>query len=249
MTSHAVAIELSSELETACAVQQCFLQHSAPEIDNVSYSAQCRQLGELGGDYYDFLRLSENRLAFAIGDASGKGLAAALLIAAVQSSVRTATLFGGGDPTLVVQSVNRQAHASSDASQYATLFYGVFDAETGTLRYLNAGHNPPVLIHRDGSSRLLEAGGAPAGMFADWPYEEGSVQLQPGDLLLAYTDGITEAINEEGKEWGIEGLRSAVSMHDDRAADDIVAEIFAAVNKFSDGRRSDDAAVLALRVY
>ena len=248
MTSHAVAIELSSEVEAACALQQRFLQHSAPEIDNVSYSAQCRQLGEMGGDCYDFLRLSENRLAFIIGDACGKGLAAALMIASVQSSIRTAALCSGGDPALVVQTVNRQAHASSHASQYATLFYGVFDAESGTLNYVNAGHNPPVLIRRDGSSRLLEAGGVPVGMFADWPYEEGTVQLQPGDLLLAYTDGITEAINEEGREWGTEGLRRTLIMRDDRAADDIVEEIFAAVNKFSDGRRSDDAAVLALRV-
>src|SRR5215471_1285786 len=127
MTSHAVAIELSSEVEAACALQQCFLQHSAPEINNVSYSAQCRQLGELGGDCYDFLRLSENRLAFMIGDASGKGLAAALMIAGVQAATRTAALFGNGEPAIVLKTVNRQVHASSLANQYATLFYGAVD--------------------------------------------------------------------------------------------------------------------------
>lgn len=249
MTSHAVAIEPSSELAAACAVQQRFLQHGAPQIDNLSYSAQCWQLGELGGDCYDFLRLSDNRLAFIIGDASGKGLAAALMIARVQSSIRAASLFSHGEPALVVTTVNHQLHSSSLANQYATLFYGAFDADTNILHYVNAGHNPPLLIRRDGSTLLLDAGGAPLGMFADWPYEEGTVQLRSGDLLLAYTDGITEAINRAGEEWGAEGLRRAVIVRDDRAADDIVADIFAAVNKFSDGRRSDDAAVLALRVY
>jgi serine phosphatase RsbU (regulator of sigma subunit) len=98
--------------------------------------------------------------------------------------------------------VNRQVYALSLTNRYATLFYGVFDGVAGTLQYVNAGHFPPMVLRRDGSIEWLEAGGAPVGMFADWTYQEGSVQLEPGDLFLAYTDGVVEAVNPSGAEWG-----------------------------------------------
>ncbi len=143
------------------------MQHLCPAIDTLDYSARCRQAQELGGDCYDFVPLPKNRLALAVGDASGKGLAAALMISNVQSSLRTAALLTGNDRAAVLGAVNRQVHASSLAERYATLFYGVFDGATRTLRYVNAGHNPPMVIRRDGSVVWLETGGAPVGMFPD----------------------------------------------------------------------------------
>lgn len=249
MPGDAVVMETFSEWMTACEVQQRFMQHSGPTIDTLSYSARCRQVGELGGDCYDFVPLPHNRLALAVGDASGKGLAAALMISNVQSSLRTAASFTESDGAAVLGAVNRQVYASSLADRYATLFYGVFDGATRTLRYVNAGHNPPMLIRRDRSIIWFETGGAPVGMFPDWTYEESAVQLNPGDLVLAYTDGVVEAVNPADEEWGVEGLRRAAAESDEQCADDMVHAIFASMDEFSRGRQTDDATVMVLRVH
>ncbi|MGH9354095.1 MAG: PP2C family protein-serine/threonine phosphatase, partial [Terriglobia bacterium] len=131
----------------------------------------------------------------------------------------------------------------------ATLFYGVFDGAARTLRYVNAGHNRPLVIRQDSSIIWLEAGGAPVGMFPDWTYEEGSVQLDPGDLVLAYTDGVVEAVNPAGEEWGVEGLLRAAAESAARCADDIVHAIFTSMDKFSEGRQTEDATVVVLRAH
>src|SRR5207248_9905159 len=136
---------------TASHVQQRFMQGLDPATNTLDYSARCRQMLELGGDCYDFVPLRDHRLALAIGDDSGKGLAAALMIANVQSSLRTAALFTGNDLATLLKVVNLQAYASSLADRYATVFYGVFDMATRTLRYVNAGHIPPVVLRRNGS--------------------------------------------------------------------------------------------------
>jgi phosphoserine phosphatase RsbU/P len=207
MTSDALVVDVSRDWAIACDVQQRFMQGLDPAIDTLDYSARCRQVHELGGDCYDFVPLADKRLALTMGDASGKGLAAALMIANVQSSLRTTALFTGNDGPAVLRAVNRQVYASSLADRYATLFYGVFDGTMRTLQYVNAGHNPPMLIRPDSSIIWLEAGGAPVGMFPDSNYEEGAVQLNPGDLVLAYTDGVIETVSPAGEEWGLEGLR------------------------------------------
>ncbi|HUI43145.1 MAG TPA: PP2C family protein-serine/threonine phosphatase [Terriglobia bacterium] len=249
MTSDALVVDVSHDWALACNVQQRFMLGAAPAIESFDYSARCRQMRELGGDCYDFAPLPDNRLALAVGDASGKGLAAALMISSVQSALRTAALFTGNDGPRVLRAVNRQVHASSDADRYATLFYGVFDGVTRLLRYVNAGHSPPMVIRRDGSVTWLKAGGAPLGIFPDWAYEEGAVQLDPGDLVLAYTDGVTEAVNPAGQEWGAEGLRRAAAEHATQPADGVVCAIFAAMDEFTRGRQTDDATVAVLRVH
>jgi sigma-B regulation protein RsbU (phosphoserine phosphatase) len=156
MATDAVVMEPTGEWIAAFEVQQRFLQHSGPSIDSLDYSGQCRQVGEVGGDFYNFVTLPENRLSLAIGDASGKGFAAALMISNVQSSLRTATLFAGSDLAMALQAVNRQVYGSSLASRYATLFYGVVDEATRTLHYVNAGHNPPMVVRADGSISLAD---------------------------------------------------------------------------------------------
>lgn len=248
MPGEAAVMEVGSEWATACEVQRGFMPHSLPEIDALSYSAESRQLHELGGDCYDFVPLPDNRLAVTIGDASGKGLAAALMISNVQSSLRTAVLLRGNDGAAVLGAVNRQVHASALADRYATLFYGVFDGATRRLHYVNAGHNPPLVRRRDGSIDWLETGGAPVGMFADSAYGEGTVQLHPGDLLLAYTDGVTETLNSAGEEWGVEGLLKAAAASGTESAREIVHAIFTSIDEFSRGRQTDDATVVVMRV-
>jgi sigma-B regulation protein RsbU (phosphoserine phosphatase) len=248
MRTDTLVIENCRDWATACDVQQRFMGYSVPAIVPLDYSARCRQVHELGGDCYDFVPLGDERLAVVVGDASGKGLAAALMIANVQSSLRTAASLAGDDGAAVLRAVNRQVYASSLEERYATLFYGVFDGETGTMRYVNAGHNPPLIIRRDGSIDWLETGGAPVGIFPDWRYEEGAVQLCAGDLVLGYTDGVTEAVNSLGEEWGVEGLRAAAAGSRGRCAEDVVEAIFAAMDEFTGGRQVDDATVVVLRV-
>ncbi|HXM96341.1 MAG TPA: PP2C family protein-serine/threonine phosphatase [Candidatus Dormibacteraeota bacterium] len=249
MRTEAFVIETSNDWTAACEVQKRFLQYAEPAIDTLSYSARCRQVRELGGDCYDFVPLPHNRLALAVGDAAGKGLAAALMISNVQSSLRTAAAFAENDGAAVLGAVNRQVHASSLADRYATLFYGVFDGETRTLQYVNAGHNPPMVIRRDRSIAWLETGGPPVGVFPDWTYEEAVVQLNPGDLVLAYTDGVTEAVNSAGEEWGVEGLLRTTLECDAQCPDDIVQALFISMDNFSRGSQTDDATIVLFRVH
>jgi sigma-B regulation protein RsbU (phosphoserine phosphatase) len=172
------------------------------------------------------------------------------MIANVQSSLRTAASFAESDVAAVLGAVNRQVYASSLADRYATLFYGVFDGATRTLRHVNAGHNPPMVIRgEDRPIAWLETGGPPVGMFPNFTYEEGVVQLDPGDLVLAYTDGVTEAMNPAGEEWGVEGLQRAATESKAHNADDMVEAIFASMDEFSRGRQTDDATVIVLRVH
>jgi sigma-B regulation protein RsbU (phosphoserine phosphatase) len=244
-----MVVDVSQDWATACNVQQRFMDHAAPAVDGISYSARCRQLRALGGDCYDFLALSRSQLAFAIGDASGKSLAAALMIANVQSSLRTAAFFTGDHPATVIDTVNRQLQAASLSEWFATLFYGVFDAVTYTLAYSNAGHNPPLVIRRDGSVVRLETTGFPVGLFADSTYEESVVRLQPGDTVIAYTDGVIETVNPSGEEWEVEGIRKAAVENKARNAEELVNAIFTSLDEFSRGRQGDDATVAVLRVH
>ncbi len=144
--------------------------------------------------------------------------------------------------------MNHEVHATSLPDRYATLFYGVFDEATRTLQYINAGHNPPMVIRRDGLVIRLESGGPPVGMFPNWTHEEGAVQLDTGDLVVAYTDGVTEIVNPAGEEWGEEGLPRAAAEHHAQRADEMVAGIFRSMDEFSLGRQTDDATVIVLRV-
>jgi phosphoserine phosphatase RsbU/P len=248
MATDAVVMEPTGEWIAAFEVQQRFLQHSGPSIDSLDYSGQCRQMGEVGGDFYNFVTMPGNRLAVALGDASGKGFAAALMISNVQSSLHTATLFAGSDLAMALQAVNRQVYGSSLASRYATLFYGVVDEATRTLHYVNAGHNPPMVVRPDGSIIWLTTGGAPVGLFPDSLYEEGSVQLGSGDLILAYTDGVTESLNPSHWEWGTAGLRMAATESNAESAGDMVETIMQSMDKFSHACQTDDATVAVIRV-
>jgi sigma-B regulation protein RsbU (phosphoserine phosphatase) len=244
----AMVVDVSQDWVDACNVQERFMQAPYAKTETLTYRAQCRQARALGGDCFDVLPLPARRVALAIADASGKGLAAALMIANVQSSMRTAAAFAPNKAGAVVNAVNRQVHASSPADRYATLFYSVFEEDTRTLRYVNAGHNPPFVIGGD-SITWLEDGGPPVGVFADSPYREGMVRLNAGDVIVAYTDGVVEAVNTAGEEWGVDGLIEAVTGVHTRQPDRIVEATFAALNEFSRGHQTDDATILVAVVH
>lgn len=244
-------VDVSQDWELACDVQQRFMDGAGRNARFAEYGARCRQLRALGGDCFDFMPLAEDRLALAIGDASGKGLAAALMIASVHSSLRTAALFTSDDLARLLKTVNLQAYNSSLNDRFATVFYGVFDRTTRMLRYVNAGHNPPLVLRRNGAVEWLEPSGAPVGMFADSNYRESILRLNPGDVVIAYTDGVVEVTNPGGEEWGVEGLLKAAAAWDPQCvqdAEDLVRQIFNAMDEFSGGCQTDDATVAVLRV-
>jgi sigma-B regulation protein RsbU (phosphoserine phosphatase) len=250
MTTDERVLDVSQDWVMACDVQQRFMQGSGQTGGLVDYCARCRQVRALGGDCYDFMPLGDDRLAWVVGDASGKGLAAALMIANVQSSLRAAALFTGSDLAALLKVVNHLAYASSLADRYASLFYGVFDAAARTLRYVNAGHNPPVVLRRDGSLDWLEAGGPPVGMFPDYDYQMKAIRLEPGDLVIAYTDGVVEATNPAREDWGVQGLLEVVSSRTQREtrAEELVRVLFDSMDDFSQGCQSDDATIAVVRV-
>jgi sigma-B regulation protein RsbU (phosphoserine phosphatase) len=248
MTTDEMVVDVSQDWLQACSVQQQFMRGPAAGGDLVDFSASCRQLRALGGDCYDFTSLPDGRDALLVGDASGKGVAAALMMASVQASLRAAALFAGDNLAALLRVVNLQACASSLSDRYATLFYGVIDRATLTLRYVNAGHNAPLVLHADGSFTWLEPGGPPVGLFPDAAWHEGLIQLHPGDLVLAYTDGVTETFSPSGADWGAEGLLAAAIAHRTQSADHLVQSIFDSLDRFSGGSQHDDATVAALRI-
>jgi phosphoserine phosphatase RsbU/P len=245
MISESVVVDVSQDWLVACGLQERFMEIPRAKTQRLTYHGRCRQMRALGGDCFHFVDLPGRRVALAVADASGKGLPAALIIANVQSSLRTAALFAPEDPVAVVTAVDRQLHACSPAERYATLFYGVFDEDTRTLHYVNAGHNPAMVIRANGDVTRLEASAPPVGLLKEPVYQSETVSLYPGDLIVAYTDGFVEATNTSGEEWGIAGLLAVVKRCRPRQPERIVESAFAALDEFSSDNQTDDATILA----
>jgi phosphoserine phosphatase RsbU/P len=211
MTNDDGVVNVSRDWVLGCDVQQRYIRGPGRNNGSVDLSGRRHPVRALGGDCYYFMPNADDRLAIAVGDASGNGLAAALVIAGVQPSLRTAALFTGNDLVALLKIVNRTAYVPPLDDRFATVFYGVFDRATRTLRYVNAGHNPPVVLRDDGSVHWLGPSGAPVGMFPDSNYREIDLQLTAEDLVIAYTDGVIEATNPGGEEWGVQGLLKATA--------------------------------------
>ena len=200
----------------------------------------------VGGDYYDIIRLSKNKLGICIADAAGKGISAALLMASVQAAVR-AFASASVPPSDVCSQVNSVLCTNIVRGEVVTLFYGVLDAKDRTLRYTSAGHPRPLLIRRNGTSFRLKNDGALLGVFPDWKYEVSSAELNPGDILLLFTDGITEATGAAGEEFGEERLTSVVSLSSTkRNPEELPTELLGHVRNFCGSRMSDDATLLVV---
>ena len=194
---------LKRELDIARDVQAGLLPQRRPAVPGLDYDGTCRMAREVGGDYFDFLDLGAGRLGLALGDISGKGVSAALLMASLQALLRSRADQHADNPAMLVSHINASLAESTDPSKFATFFYGVYDAGARTLCYVNAGHNPPFLLRAGTTvvSRLRPTGMA-LGFDRSAGYAEGREALQPGDILLAFTDGLTEALNEDGEEFG-----------------------------------------------
>jgi phosphoserine phosphatase RsbU/P len=244
--------KLNREIEIAREVQERLFPQRLPEIAGLDYFGRCRTALGVGGDYYDFLALPDGKLGVALGDVSGKGIAAALTMASLQASLRADALRAGDDLAGLIARVNTMLYDASTEDRYATLFYAQFDPASRRLTYVNAGHCPPILLRSASSGhqieRLDKAGGTVVGLVSDATYDQAYVVLCPGDLLVIYTDGFSEAMSLKLEEWGEKRLLNAVKSCDGLSSQDAITQILQAADKFAAGApQSDDMTLVILR--
>jgi phosphoserine phosphatase RsbU/P len=245
---------LESELEIAREVQSNLFPKNVPSAKNLQLRGLCQPARVVSGDYYDFMAL-QRTLGFAIGDVAGKGISAALLMATIQSTMRTqlSPANGGGPPHFstakLVGTLNRQLFATTSAEKYATFFFALFNEETNALTYTNAGHLPPLLL-RGNNVELLNPTGTIVGAFAHAKYEERTLQMEPGDVLMAYTDGITEPENEYDEMFGEERLQDLLVKFGHADSDEMIARTMEAVKQWthSPEQQDDMTMVVARRI-
>lgn len=238
---------LAQELEIARQVQARLFPQILPEIHGLDYAGICVQARSVGGDYYDFLELAEGRLALIIGDIAGKGIAASLLMANLQANLRSQIPGAGEDPTRLLASVNRLLFRNTAPSAYATLFFAEYDSATGRLTYANCGHVPGFLLRANGEIPPLDSNGTVLGLFEHWEGELSSVVLQAGDLLVLYTDGITESEDRQGEEFGQQRLIEAVNRYRSRSAQGLVEAVSKEVLEFSAEQQFDDLTLIVAK--
>ncbi len=241
---------LNREVEIAREVQERLFPQKLPFIAGLDYAGHCRPALGVGGDYYDFLALPQQNLGIAIGDVSGKGIGAALMMASLQASLRSEATRAPENLAAAVANINRLVYEASSSNRYATFFYGQYDPAQGKFDYVNAGHNPPMLFHRDGAVTRLEPGGTVVGLLQEAQYDQGSVRLGPGDVLVAFTDGISEAMNLADEEWGEDRLMDSIRRATASSAQELLEYIFAAATRFAGtAPQHDDMTLVVLRVF
>jgi phosphoserine phosphatase RsbU/P len=244
---------ISREIEIAREVQERLFPQSYPKVSGIDLAGYCRPAQAVGGDYYDFFVLSDGRLALALGDISGKGISAALLMASLRASLRSIASLQQSDLASLIRHVNNLVYESSTTNRYATFFYAEYDPATGLLTFVNAGHNPPYIL-RDGQAIPLEATGTVVGLLPDADYSQATIPMHPGDVLLAFTDGISEAMNHEDEEWGearmIATAQRLLAQPDcTHSAQQLLDCILTAADKFTSGApQHDDMTLLVCTV-
>ncbi len=240
---------MSREIDIARDVQRKLFPQKLPAIESVDCAGHCRPAQWVGGDYYDFLMLPGGRLGVALGDVAGKGIPAALLMASLQASLRGQRLSGPADLAQLVTNLNFLIHAASPDNRYATFFYGELDPVTRRLDYVNAGHNAPMLFRATGGIERLRATGTVVGLVEAGRFEQRTVVLERGDLLLVYSDGISEAMNSAELEWGEEQLAAAALAASLCDAEGLIERLFVAADAFAAGAvQHDDMTVVAVRI-
>ncbi len=238
---------MEEELKIARDIQKRLLPEYCPHYDALEISTVNHSCMEVGGDYYDCISLGDSRLGIAIADVSGKSTPAALLMANLQASLRA--LAGNGKSVQeITKKINDLIYQNTTSDKFITFFYSELSIRESTLTYTNAGHNPPILFHQDGSYQFLKTGGIILGMMPHMAYEEEAVQFHPNDVLVLYTDGITEAQNQDEEEFGEERLIQKIYENLSRTAEDISEGILEAVTAFSNaGDQTDDITLLVVK--
>ena len=246
---HALLVDrqrIRTELELARQIQQNLLRPPPQRWHRYRMAARADTCYEVGGDFYDFLPISHSTLWVVIADVSGKGISSALVMSTVQASLR-ALLVGVHSFERLLEQMNPMIQDFTGGNLYVTLFLGLFDSESRKLHYINAGHNPPVLVRADGRFELLEEGGTVLGLLPGVKFTRAQTELQSGDVLLLYTDGVVEACNPADEMFGVEGLlRSVEASRPDVTPETVLARILANVREFSAGEPPADDQTLVV---
>jgi sigma-B regulation protein RsbU (phosphoserine phosphatase) len=233
------------DLAEAHDIQQGMLPRLLPSLPGFEFAAAYRPASALAGDYYDVLPLGEGRALICIGDVAGKGMPAALVMSNLQAAVK-AYASEQVTPAELCRNVNRILCANCEPGRYVTFFCGVLDSAMATFTYVNAGHNPPLVARTNGSVLKLADGGPVLGEFQDWSAAQGQINLAPGDRLAFYTDGITEATDSVGDEYGEMRLSEQLTRHREMSAGDLHARLLAEAVRFAEGNFADDATLLLI---
>ena len=242
-------VAIQNELSVASTIQQSILPTEFPYTDQYSVYGSMESARNVGGDFFDVITLSDGHLGLAIADVSDKGVPAALFMMSSRTLLKGAAI-GLPDPGDVLTTVNDLLVENNETAMFVTLVYAVFNPQTGRLTYANGGHNPPLVIHADGSSTLLpQTGGIMLGVMDGFDFEQSAYTLERGETLVLYTDGVTEAMNEAEEEFGVERLVEVFESDPSHASDPKAATeaIFDAVHKFAgDAPQSDDITCLTI---
>jgi sigma-B regulation protein RsbU (phosphoserine phosphatase) len=240
---------LERDVRIAQEVQTRLFPQKIPRSAALECAGVCRPARGVAGDYYDFLEIDRGHLGVALGDVAGKGISAALLMASLQGALRSHASLSDGEPAEAAGDINVQIHALTDAHRFATFFWAIFDEARRTLTYVNAGHNPPMLLRASGALERLKTGGPPLGVFPDARYRQDTVALAAGDLLVVYSDGITEAPDAVDEEFGEARLERILRDNAKLPADALCGAVLSAVEAFQSGTAQvDDMTVVAARM-
>ena len=240
--------QIEQELAIAAHIQARMMPSRPPGIEGIDIAARNIPCGEVGGDFYDFLELPKERLGLMLGDVSGKGIPAALLMATARTVLRVQGQ-SLSRPAEVVERANLMLCEETTQSEFVTVFYALLDIQEGNLTYVNAGHNYPLLF-RGNQVIPLESGGVPLGLFCDSSYREEVIPVQPGDLLVIYSDGYVELVDDSGQQFGVERFQQVISTHRRLKAEEIVNRLEETMVRFenSTGRGGDDRTVVVLKI-
>jgi serine phosphatase RsbU (regulator of sigma subunit) len=234
----------AQELEIAKQVQARLFPQTLPHLSTLDYAGMCIQARQVGGDYYDFLNLGQERLGLVIGDISGKGIAAALMMANLQANLRSQCAIAVDQPQRLLRSVNQLFYENTTDSAYATLFFAEYDDRVKRLRYANCGHLSALLLRSDGALERLDSTCTVLGLFNEWDCSMGESQLRPGDTLALYTDGVTESFNDAAEEYGEERLIETLRRNRGLSSQALLAAIVDEVRRFSPHEQHDDITLI-----
>ena len=243
--SRRLSNQLQQEVDDARTIQQRLVPTAIPQVPGYSIAAAWEPAHTVGGDYYDVLRLDEEKVAVCIADVSGKGMAAALLMSNVQATLR-AYASAEISPAQLCARLNRVVSGNTEADRFISLFYCVLNTRNGRLTYSNAGHNAPILVRSDGSVVRLDCGGLVLGPLPEVSFEECEVEFNTGDRVLLFTDGVTEATNSAGDEFGDDRLIRALIRSKRLDADQLKNDLMATLAEFSAGKNTDDVTLVAI---
>lgn len=236
---------IKNELELATEIQQSFQPSSPPVIDDYEFQGISFSCYEIGGDYYDFIPQKDNKILIALGDVSGKGTAAALLMSSLHAAIH-AQVAANTSLHQTIKSVNQYLAENTPSNRFVTLFIAQLDPATGILNYINAGHNPPLIAHSNGTVRQLDAGGFPLGIMPLAEFEVGQTQLEPGESLVIYSDGVSEANNLKGEEFGMERLTQVISKNVHASASGLRDKVESALSSFTQTAPANDDITLVI---